>query len=133
MSSIASRILNGRSNVPGAMVWMFGLWLVLSIMLGAIPVVGPFVGPIVGGYVGGRRAATPGRAFMAAILPAFVMAAAILALGAVAGALAAAPLVGALAAILAGATWIIVFVNDLLLIIAALIGGYVASNRPASP
>ncbi len=133
MSSIASRILNGHSSVLGATLWMFGLWLVLGILLGWIPAIGPFIGPIVGGYVGGRRAGTMGRAFLAAILPAIVMALGILALAALAGTIAAAPLVGALGILLAGATWLVIVVNDLLLIVAALIGGHRTSTRPATP
>ena len=47
--NLPRRLLEGRSTIPGAMGWMFGLSLILSLLLGWVPVVGPFVGPVVGG------------------------------------------------------------------------------------
>jgi hypothetical protein len=88
-----------------------------------IPIVGPFIGPIVGGYVGGRRAGTVGRAFLAAILPAILLSGLILGAGALASAHTQTPIVGALAAVIAGAAGIIIFIHNLLLFVAALVGG----------
>ena len=117
--------LHGRSSIVGAMAWMFGLSFLLTFVLGWIPIVGPFIGPVAGGYMGGRRAGSIGRALLAAILPAVLLSLFILGLGAIAAALVDRPVVGAIAAIIAGALWVILIIHNLLLFLSALIGGLV--------
>lgn len=124
-SKAIDRTLNGRSGIVGAMAWMFGLSFVLTLVLGWVPVVGSFIGPVVGGYMGGRRAGTVYRAVLAAILPAALLSAFILCIGAVATILADQPVAGAIAAIIAGAVWVILIFYNLLLFLSAVIGGFV--------
>ena len=123
---IAGKVLEGRSSIIGAMFWMFGLSILLTLLLGWIPLVGPFIGAAVGGYVGGRRAGSAGKALIAAILPAVLLSLVIAALGAVAAAVSSVPLIGAIAVLLAGAAGFILFVHNLVLFVAALIGGMTA-------
>ena len=121
---ITTQTLKGHSSIPGAMAWMCGLSVLLSILLGWVPVVGPFVGPVVGGYVGGRRAGSAGRGVLAAILPAIVLSALIFVVGAAGSALSHLPVVGTfVAALLAGAIGIMMVVHNVLLFLAALVGG----------
>jgi hypothetical protein len=120
---VAESVLHGRSSIIGAMTWMFGLSFLLTLMLGWIPLVGPFIGPVVGGYMGGRRAGRLGRALLAAILPAVLLSLCILGIGAIAATLADRPVVGAIAAIIAGALWVILIIHNFLLFLSALIGG----------
>ena len=122
---VADRVLHGRSSIVGAMAWMFGLSFLLTFVLGWVPIVGPFIGPVAGGYMGGRRAGSIGRALLAAILPAVLLSLFILGLGAIAAALVDRPVVGAIAAIIAGALWVILIIHNLLLFLSALIGGLV--------
>jgi hypothetical protein len=122
---VAESVLHGRSSIIGAMTLMFGLSFLLTFVLGWVPVVGPFIGPVVGGYMGGRRAGSIGRALLAAIFPAVLLSFFILGIGAIAAALADQPVVGALAAILAGALWVILIIHNFLLFLSALIGGLV--------
>jgi hypothetical protein len=119
------RTLNGRSSILGAMAWMFGLSLLLTFALGWIPVVGSFIGPVVGGYMGGRRAGSLGRALLAAILPALLLSAFILGIGAVAALLINHAVVGAIAAVIAGALWVILIIYNFVLFLSAMIGGLV--------
>jgi len=125
---VAGKVLEGRSGILGAMFWMFGLSILLTLLLGWIPVVGPFIGAAIGGFVGGRRAGSAGRALLAAILPAVLLSLAIAALGAAAAAVSSIPLIGAVGFILAGAVGFILFINNLVLFIAALIGGATAKS-----
>jgi hypothetical protein len=105
------------------MAWMFGLSLVLTFLLGWIPVIGPFIGPVIGGFIGGRRAGSVGRALAAAVLPAVLLSLVIFGIGAIAASLVAQPVFGAIAAIIAAAVWVIVIIHNLLLFLFALIGG----------
>ncbi|MFN3648451.1 MAG: hypothetical protein ACK47B_02630 [Armatimonadota bacterium] len=123
-------LLYGKSSILGAMCWMFGLSLLLSLVLGWIPVVGPFIGPIVGGYIGGRRAGTVRRALAAAVLPAALLSLFILALGAAAAAWSQAPGLGVVAAVLAGAAWLILLIHNAALFLAALVGGLTRQGEP---
>lgn len=50
-----------RSSIPAASLWM----LVISLLLFWLPT----FGPLIAGYVGGRRAGSPGRGLVAALLP----------------------------------------------------------------
>jgi hypothetical protein len=122
---VADSVLHGRSSIIGAMMWMCGLSFLLTFMLGWVPLVGPFIGPVVGGYMGGRRAGSIGRALLAAMLPAVLLSLLILGIGAVAATLANQPVVGAIAAIIAGALWVILIIHNFLLFLSALIGGLV--------
>jgi hypothetical protein len=122
---VADSVLHGRSSIIGAMAWMFGLSLLLTFVLGWVPIVGPFIGPVVGGYLGGRRAGSIGRALLAALLPAMMLSLCILGLGAIAATLADRPVVGTIAAIIAGALWLILIIHNFLLFLSALVGGLV--------
>jgi hypothetical protein len=117
--------LHGRSGILGAMGWMFGLSLILTLALSWVPVVGPFIGPIVGGYFGGRRAGTVRRALLAALLPALLLSLLIVAIGAVAASVAERWSIGAVGIVFAGALGAIIIVHNLLLFVAAFIGGLV--------
>jgi hypothetical protein len=126
---MADQVWRGRSGIWGAMAWMFGLSLLLTFVLGWIPFVGPFIGPAVGGFVGGRRAGTSGRALVAAVLPAVLLSLLILAVGWVAAALADYPIVGAIGIIIAGALGVFLVVHNLLLFLAALVGGWLRQSE----
>jgi hypothetical protein len=124
-------IMYGRSSIPGAMLWMFGMSLILGLLLWWVPLVGPFIGPIVGGYVGGRRAGTPGRALKAAILPAILLSLLIFVLGLVGnsffgGTPAGIPISGGAAIMV----FVIGVVHNLVLLAAALVGGAVRQSEP---
>lgn len=121
----AGLFLHGRSPVLGAMIWMFGLSLLLTLALGWIPVVGPFIGPTLGGYLGGRRAGSVLRALFAALLPALLLSIIIAALGAIAASLANHWLIGAVGVIFGGAIGVILVIHNVLLLIAAAVGGLV--------
>lgn len=54
-----------EGSVGSAMLWMFGL----SILLFWIPV----VGPLIAGFVGGRKAGSLGNALLAVFLPAIIV------------------------------------------------------------
>lgn len=124
------KVLEGQSSVPGAMLWMFGLSFLLTLFLGWIPVVGLAIGPCIGGYVGGRRAGTPGRAFMASLLPAVLLSALILLMGVIASGLTQVPVIGAVAAVLAGLMGIGLVIQNAALMVAAIIGGWVRQSEP---
>ena len=122
-SEFTGAVLDGHSGLLGAMGWMFGVSLLLTLLLGWIPFIGPFIGPIVGGYIGGRRAGSAARALLAAILPAALLTALMFAIAGLAAAMSHLPVVGAVGTIIAGAIGVIVLVHNALLFVAALIGG----------
>ena len=122
---MAGRMLHGHSSIVEAMLWMFGISVLLTFALGWVPLVGPFIGPAVGGYVGGRRAGSIARAMLAALLPALLLSILILGIGVVAAAFANLPVLGVVAAVVAGALVLILVVHNLVLFLSALIGGLV--------
>lgn len=122
---VAEEVLHGHSGIVGAMGWMFGLSLLLTLALGWIPIVGPFIGPVVGGYLGGRRAGSISRALIAALLPAILLSLFIILIGALAAALAEHPVIGAVGVLVASALGLIVIIHNLLLFLAAFVGGLV--------
>ncbi len=124
------RVLEGQSSVAGAMLWMFGLSFLLTLFLWWIPVVGPFIGPCVGGYIGGRRAGTPGRAFLASLLPAVLLSVLILGVGVIASGLTQAPVLGAVAAAVAAMTGFALVIHNAALMVCAVIGGWVRQSEP---
>jgi len=128
-SGILGNVMYGRSSLFGAMSWMFGLSLFLTLLLSWIPLVGPFIGPVLGGYVGGRRAGTAGRALVAAVIPALLMTVMIFVIGGLAAALSHLPVVGAVGTVIAGAVGLILFVHNLLLFVSALVGGMVRQSQ----
>lgn len=119
------KVLHGRSGIVGAMGWMFGLSLLLTLVLGWVPVAGPFIGPVVGGYFGGRRAGSVSRALLAALLPALLLSSFIVGVGALAAALAGYPVIGAIVVVIASALGLIVIIHNLLLFLSAFVGGLV--------
>jgi hypothetical protein len=123
-------VLNGRSSLFGAMLWMALISLLLSLLLGGVPVVGPFIGPLVGGYIGGRRAGSPGRGFLAAILPCVLLSLFFLAVGAFAAGMVGDPMVGGIFALLAGLAGVISFFGSLAMVVAAVIGGATRQSDP---
>jgi len=98
----------GKGSIVGAATWM----VVLSLLLFWVPV----VGPLIAGVVGGRKAKTVGRALLAALLPAVVVAALLFFLGT---ALTGLPLIGLIAGLGAGA---LVAVNVGPLLLGAIVG-----------
>jgi hypothetical protein len=118
-------VLYGRSSMVGAMAWMFGVSLVLTLVLGWVPVAGPFIGPVIGGYIGGYRAGNMSRACLAAILPATLLSLLIVGFGIAAATFSDLPILGAVGVVVAGAVAVILLVHNLLLFITALIGGFV--------
>jgi hypothetical protein len=95
-----------------AVMWMAVISLVLFWL--------PLLGPLLAGFVGGRTAGTPGRGFMAAILPAIVLSVMLLAIGT---ALTGLPVIGAIASI---SLFLVIFVQAIPLIIGAVVGGATA-------
>ena len=102
----------GRSSIVGASLWM----LVISLLLFWLP----FLGPLLGGIVGGRKASGVGRALLASLVPAFVVAVLLLALGTL---LTGTPLIGAVAA--AGG-FVLVAAQVGPMILGAILGGLMA-------
>jgi hypothetical protein len=103
---------SGRSSIVGASLWM----LVISLLLFWLP----FLGPLLGGIVGGRKASGVGRALLASLVPAFVVAVLLLALGTL---LTGMPLIGAVAA--AGG-FVLVAAQVGPMILGAILGGLMA-------
>lgn len=104
-----------RSSIVAGSLWMIALTLVLFFL--------PLINGIIGGLVGGYKVGGAGRALLAAILPAVVVAAGLWILFAVADA----PVWGLLAG-LTGA--VLVILADVGIFIGAAIGGAL-SNRHA--
>lgn len=102
-----------RSSIVSGSLWMIGLTLALFFL--------PLINGVIGGLVGGYKVGGAGRAMLAAILPAAVVAAALWVLFLVIDA----PVLGVVAG-LTGAT--LVVLADLGIFIGALIGGAL-SNR----
>jgi hypothetical protein len=114
---------SSASAVFAAMVWMAGLWFLLSLLLGWVPLVGPFIGPIAGGYLGGRRAGSAGRALLAAILPTAVLSLAVVGVGLYGSAITGMPwLLAIFSGVSALMGLMLVFAN-LAFFAAALVGG----------
>jgi hypothetical protein len=126
---VGDSVMDGRSSIFGAMMWMLLLSFLLTLLLGWVPFVGPFIGPLVGGYVGGRRAGTIGRALIAAILPAVFLSLFIWLLGAVATGLSGVPFVGAIAALFGAMAGLILLINNGVLFAAAVVGGWVRQSE----
>jgi len=127
----ASQLLNGRSSILGAMLWMAGLSFLLTLLLWWVPVVGPFIGPVAGGYVGGRRAGSAGAALLASVLPSILLAGILMLFVTTIGA----AMVGPIAALIGGAvglvTLVIAITHGGLMIVAALVGGFMREADPA--
>jgi hypothetical protein len=126
---IAGKILRVRSGIPEAMLWMFGLSFLITLVLGWVPLLGPFIGPAVGGFIGGCRAGSVSRALAAAVLPALLLSMLILAAGAIAAAFAGLPIIGPIAAIAAGALALMLIAHNSALLISAFIGGLVSGRE----
>jgi len=129
---IAGEVVHGHSSIVGAMGWMFCVSFLLTLVLGWIPFVGPFIGPIIGGYLGGRRAGSIPRALLAALLPALLLSLFIIGLGVLAASYADQPVIGAIAVFIAGALSVILIIHNLLLFVAALVGGLVRKLEGSS-
>jgi hypothetical protein len=100
-----------QGSVLAGFLWM----IVLSILLFWLPI----VGPLIAGIVGGRVAGSPGNAFVAAILPAIIVAVGVV----VVGTFFLVPFLG----VLAGATlFVAIVLHTLPLIVGALLGGALA-------
>lgn len=113
--------LQHRGNIPQAMAWMIGLSAVLFWM--------PVVGGLVAGFVGGRKAGTPGRAIIAAILPGLIFGLLVFFVGGLIGWI---PLIGQLFAAVAGlGGFVLSFMNVVPLLIGAALGGWMSDRAVA--
>lgn len=107
-SSIHDSISNveNKGSIISAILWMS----ILSILLGWIPI----LGSLIAGYVGGKKAGSVSNAVIAVILPAVLLA--ILIYTVFSGL----PIIGAF---IAGATFTIVIIYNLILLFGAVVGG----------
>lgn len=108
-----------RTTEPRASFIKASLWMiVLSILLFWMPI----LGPVVAGLVGGWFAGTIGRAVLASLVPAVLLALLIWGIGT----LFALPVVGALTG---GAIGLVILFGDLPLILAAIVGALISQRR----
>lgn len=110
----ATRTIKPRASFLKASLWMIGL----SILLFWLPILGPVVAGLVGGYFAG----TVGRAILASLMPAVVLAVLILLVGTAFDL----PVVGALAS---GAIGLVILFGDVPLVLAAIVGAVVSQRR----
>ena len=108
---MAEYVLKRQSSITASFLWMF----VISILLFWLPVLGPFIG----GLVGGKKAGNMGRAFVASLLPALIIAILVIIFS---GSFVLPPV----AAVLGGTVIIIYIVNLFTLIVGAIVGGALA-------
>jgi hypothetical protein len=94
-------------------LWMVGISVVLFFL--------PLINGLIGGLVGGYRVGSPGRAFLAAIIPAIIVAALLFLLLVVLDL----PVLGFFGGLAAG---VLILLADVGLLLGALIGGAVAST-----
>lgn len=94
----------------------------LAILIGWIPI----VGPAVAGYIGGRKAGSPGRGFVAGLIPAVIVGILVVMILALFDL----PIIGTVTGF-AVAIW--VAIEAIPLLIAALIGGWVDEAVAESP
>ena len=103
-------------------IWPAWLWmLLLSLLLGWLP----FIGPAIAGFVGGLQAGDVGSALIAAIIPSLIVAVFILLLGT----LIALPIIGALVSF---GVFTVLLVGTVPLLLGAWIGGIVAERQTTS-
>jgi hypothetical protein len=100
-----------QGSVMAGTLWMIGL----AILLFWIPV----VGPLIAGFVGGRKSGGVGPALISSIIPAILAAGLLLLIGAGIGV----PILGA---IVGAGVFIVILVEMVPLMIAAIIGGATA-------
>jgi hypothetical protein len=98
-----------KGSIIMAMIWM----AVISLLLFWLPL----IGPLLAGFVGGRTAGSAGRGLLAALLPALVLCLTLLAYGT---ALTGLPMLGAIASV---SLFLVLVLQGLPLLLAALIGG----------
>ncbi|MDN5933599.1 MAG: hypothetical protein L0I24_21450, partial [Pseudonocardia sp.] len=113
-SMAMSRTAEPRASFVKATLWM----VALSILLFWLPI----LGPVVAGLVGGWFAGTVGRAILASLVPAVLLAGLILLVGTAIDL----PLVGVLAG---GAIGLVILVGDVPLVLAAIVGAIVSQRR----
>jgi hypothetical protein len=100
-------------------VWPAWLWmLILSLLLGWLP----FIGPAIAGFVGGLQAGDTTSAVIAAIIPSAIVAGLVLLLGSVIG-------VPVIAAIAGAGLLVILLVGSLPLLVGAFLGGMMSARR----
>lgn len=100
---------DSKGSILLAIIWM----AVISLLLFWLPI----LGPLIAGLVGGKTAGSAGRGFLAALIPAVILALLLFLFG---GLLTGIPLLGAVAA--AGLFIVIIFQSPAL-IVGAIIGG----------
>jgi predicted branched-subunit amino acid permease len=110
----ATRMTEPRASFVKASLWMIGL----SILLFWLPIIGPIVAGLIGGYFAG----TVGRAILASLMPAVVLAVLILLVGTAFDL----PVVGALAS---GAIGLVILFGDVPLVLAAIVGAVISQRR----
>ncbi|WP_300007682.1 hypothetical protein [Pseudonocardia sp.] len=108
------RTTEPRASFIKATLWMVGL----SILLFWLPI----LGPVVAGLVGGWFAGTIGRAVLASLMPAVLLALLIVGVGT----LFELPFVGALAG---GAIGLVILLGDVPLVLGAIVGAVVSQRR----
>lgn len=108
------RTTEPRASFIKATLWMVGL----SILLFWLPI----LGPVVAGLVGGWFAGTIGRAVLASLMPAVLLALLIVGVGT----LFELPVVGALAG---GAIGLVILLGDVPLVLGAIVGAVVSQRR----
>lgn len=112
--SVTTRTTEPRASFLKATLWMIGL----SILLFWLPI----IGPVVAGLVGGWFAGTVGRAILASLMPAVVLAALILLVGTAFDL----PVFGALAG---GAIALVILFGDVPLVLGAIVGAIFSQRR----
>jgi hypothetical protein len=116
---------------PARPIGMFGnnrgVWpawlimLVLSLLLGWLP----FVGPAIAGWIGGMQAGSVGSAIIAALVPSLILTILVWVFGAVID-------FGLVSAFVGIGLFMILVIGALPLLLGALVGGWMAGGRPSS-
>ncbi len=100
-----------QGSILSGTLWMIGLAILLFWL--------PVIGPLIAGFVGGRKSGGVGAALISSIIPALLAAGLLLLIGSVIGA----PLLGAIAG---AGLFIILLVETVPMMIAAIVGGAMA-------
>lgn len=100
-----------QGSILSGTLWMIGLAILLFWL--------PVIGPLIAGFVGGRKSGGVGPALISSIIPALLAAGLLLLIGSVFGV----PLLGAIAG---AGVFIILLVETVPMMIAAIVGGAMA-------
>jgi hypothetical protein len=100
-----------QGSIISGTLWMIGLAILLFWL--------PVIGPLIAGFVGGRKSGGVGGALISSIIPALLAAGLLLLIGSVFGV----PLLGAVAG---AGLFIILLVETIPMMLAAIVGGAMA-------